>query len=85
MENEIHSVCQEKGWVQLLLDIHKDYLQLTIEVPKTIPPDLISKHLRQRTTRVLMEALSDIEKEIIEGDFWAPAQLITAGKKPENP
>ena len=80
---EILDICQENGWNLLILIVHSDYLQITIGVPSTMPPGVIIRIFREKTTKRIIESFEEIDANIVSGDFWVKGYLVTNGTETE--
>ncbi len=80
---EILDICQELGWNLLVLLVRSDYLQITVGVPSTMPPGIIIRILREKTTKRIIESFEEIGPNIDSGDFWVKGYLVTNGTETE--
>jgi len=80
---EIQEICQANNWNLLILNIHSDYLQISVKVPTAMPPGIIIRLLREKTTLRIVENFEDIDSDIVTEDFWAKGYLVTNGIETE--
>ena len=57
---EIQDICHANNWNLLVLRVHSDYLQIIVSVPSTMPPGIIIRIFREKTTKRIVESFEEI-------------------------
>jgi CheY-like chemotaxis protein len=76
----IERLCIAWDWRAETVDIHPQYLALTVRLPGHMAPDRALMHLRRGLSSRILANLPWMAADLPSGRFWAPGQLLAAAE-----
>jgi CheY-like chemotaxis protein len=76
----IERLCVAWDWRAETIDIHPQYLALTVRLPGHMAPDRALMHLRRGLSGKILASLPWMAADLPSGRFWAPGQLLAAAE-----
>ena len=76
----ITSICEERRWVILALEVQPDHIHLFVTIPPSLAVADAVKVLKGTTARRLFATLPELKKQLYGGHLWSPSYYVgTAG------
>ena len=80
VRGSITSICEERGWVILALEVQPDHIHLFVTIPPSLAVADAVKILKGTTARRLFATLPELKKQLYGGHLWSPSYYVgTAG------
>ena len=76
----IESICLERDWQVLALEVQPDHIHLFVSIPPSIAVADAMKILKGSTARKLFVKFPELKKQLWGGHLWSPSYYVgTAG------
>ena len=76
----IISICEERRWVILALEVQPDHIHLFVTIPPSLAVADAVKVLKGTTARRLFATFPELKKQLYGGHLWSPSYYVgTAG------
>ncbi len=82
LTNWMQKICISFAWKLEMIDIQPAYFHWGMSVSMTNSPAQFIRNIRKSTSSQIFEEFPRYRKDNQSDDFWAPANLILAGKQP---
>lgn len=80
LRNEITTICNERQWPVITLEIQPDHIHLFLGIPPSLAVADAIKILKGSTARKLFIAFPDLKNQLYGGHLWSPSYYVgTAG------
>ena len=80
VRGSITSICEERGWVILALEVQPDHIHLFVTIPPSLAVADAVKVLKGTTARRLFATFPELKKQLYGGHLWSPSYYVgTAG------
>ncbi len=77
----LETICLDKGWELLELEIQPDHIHLFLSAPPYESPTGIVKVLKGTCAIQIFRKFPELRKDLRKGHFWSPSYYVgTAGK-----
>lgn len=78
----LQQICFSYGWKLDYTDVQPAYLHWVMSVAMTDSPARFIRIIRHHTSDRVFEEFPKFRKDNLSTDFWAPGNLILAGRRP---
>jgi hypothetical protein len=82
LAEEMANICISNGWRLESVQIDKDSLQWVVLLPANISPARHIKIIRELTSNLVLPYFSNVNRDGLLKDFWAPGHLLESGSEP---
>ena len=80
VRGSITSICEERRWVILALEVRPDHIHLFVTIPPSLAVADAVKVLKGTTARRLFATFPELKKQLYGGHLWSPSYCVeTAG------
>lgn len=80
VRGSITSICEERRWVILALEVQPDHIHLFVTIPPSLAVADAVKVLKGTTARRLFATFPELKKQLYGGHLWSPSYYVgTAG------